>query len=38
MDLEDKEITASVKYNYFHKEQQNQKKGKINGKSKIIGD
>ncbi len=30
MGLEDKEITAFVKYNYFHKEQQNQKKGKIN--------
>jgi transposase len=29
-DLEDKEITAFVKYNYFHKEQQDKKKGKIN--------
>lgn len=29
-DLEDKEITAYVKYNYFHKEQQDLKKGKIN--------
>lgn len=28
--LEDKDITAYVKYNYFHKEQQNKKKGKIN--------
>ncbi|MBC8757725.1 IS1182 family transposase [Kordia sp. YSTF-M3] len=29
-DLEAKEITAFVKYNYFHKEQQDTKKGKIN--------
>ena len=29
-DLENKEITAYVKYNYFHKEQQDKKKGKIN--------
>ncbi|AMC11612.1 transposase [Lutibacter profundi] len=29
-DLEDKEITAYVKYNYFHKEQQDKKKGKSN--------
>ena len=29
-DLEDKDITAYVKYNYFHKEQQDKKKGKIN--------
>jgi len=29
-DLEDKEITAFVKYNYFHKEQQDKKRGKIN--------
>lgn len=29
-DLEDKGITAFVKYNYFHKEQQDKKKGKIN--------
>ncbi|TWO32199.1 IS1182 family transposase [Seonamhaeicola sediminis] len=29
-DLEDKNITAFVKYNYFHKEQQDEKKGKNN--------
>ena len=29
-DLEDKEITAFVKYSYFHKEQQDNKKGKVN--------
>jgi transposase len=29
-DLEDKGITAYVKYNYFHKEQQDNKKGKTN--------
>lgn len=29
-DLEDKEITAFVKYNYFHKEQQDKKRGKVN--------
>lgn len=29
-DLEDKEITAFVKYNYFHKEQQDKKKTKVN--------
>lgn len=29
-DLEDKNITAYVKYNYFHKEQQDKKKGKTN--------
>ncbi len=29
-DLEDKEIRAYVKYNYFHKEQQDNKKGKTN--------
>ena len=29
-DLEDKDITAYVKYNYFHKEQQDKKKGKLN--------
>ena len=29
-DLEDKGITAFVKYNYFHKEQQDKKKAKIN--------
>ena len=29
-DLEDKEITAFVKYNYFHKEQLDKKRGKIN--------
>lgn len=29
-DLENKEITAYVKYNYFHKEQLDKKKGKIN--------
>jgi len=29
-DLEDKEITAFVKYNYFHKEQIDKKKGKVN--------
>ena len=29
-DLEHKNITAFVKYNYFHKEQQDKKKGKIN--------
>lgn len=29
-DLEDKNITAFVKYNYFHKEQQDHKKGKTN--------
>lgn len=28
--LQDREIEAFVKYNYFHKEQLNQKKGKIN--------
>jgi hypothetical protein len=28
-DLEAKNITAFVKYNYFHKEQQDKKKGKI---------
>ena len=29
-DLENKNITAFVKYNYFHKEQQDEKKGKTN--------
>ena len=29
-DLEDKEITAFVKYNYFHKEQLDKKRGKTN--------
>lgn len=29
-DLENKDITAYVKYNYFHKEQQDKKKGKVN--------
>ena len=29
-DLEAKQITAYVKYNYFHKEEQDKKKGKIN--------
>ena len=29
-DLEAKQITAYVKYNYFHKEQQDKKKGKTN--------
>jgi len=29
-DLEDKNITAFVKYNYFHKEQQDKKKDKVN--------
>jgi len=29
-DLEEKEITAYVKYGYFHKDQQDAKKGKIN--------
>ncbi len=29
-DLEDKSITAYVKYNYFHKEQLDKKRGKIN--------
>jgi transposase len=29
-DLEDKEITAFVKYHYFHKEQQDKKRGKTN--------
>jgi transposase len=29
-DLEDKQITAFVKYNYFHKQQQDKKKSKVN--------